>query len=66
MRAVIVLGICDIRCAESRDLDDVTPEAHVSQAKPPADQAAVAEQIVNLIRIRVRDDVEILRVPVEQ
>jgi aminopeptidase C len=36
------------------------------EAKPPTDQAAVSKQFLDLIGIGVRDDVEVLRVPIEQ
>jgi hypothetical protein len=38
----------------------------VRQTKPPADEAAVAKQILDLVRVRVRDDVEVFRMAVEQ
>jgi hypothetical protein len=38
----------------------------VRQAEPPADQAAIAEQLLNLVGVRVRDDVEVFGMPVEQ
>jgi hypothetical protein len=65
MRAIVVVGLCAGR-AKRRDLDDVAAEADVCQAKTPADQAAVAEQLLDLIGIGVRDDVEVFGMPVEQ
>ena len=54
------------RGAERRDLDDVAAEPDVRETKAAADQPAIAEQIVNLIGIGVRDDVEVFRMPIEQ
>ena len=65
MRAIVVVGL-GARGAKRRDLDDVAAEAHVRQTEPPADQPAIAEQILDLIGIGVRDDVEVFRMPVEQ
>jgi hypothetical protein len=52
--------------AKRRHLDDVAPETDMRKPEPPPDQAAVAEQLFHLLRMRVRDDVEILRMAVEQ
>ncbi len=46
--------------AEGRDLHDVAAEAHVRQAEAPAHDEAVAEQALDLLRVGVRPDVEVL------
>ena len=58
--AVVAVG------AESGDLDDLAPEHHVGQAETPADQAAVAEQGLDLFRGGVGGHVEILRMAADQ
>ena len=52
--------------AERRHLDRLGAEAHVRQAKPAADDPAVPEQLLDLIRVRVGADVEVLRPPLQQ
>src|SRR5690606_25480526 len=42
---------------ERRDLDDLAAETNVGEPEPPPDQAAVAEQRLDLIRMRVGGDV---------
>ena len=62
----VVLVDRRVRGAERRDLDDLVAEAHVREMEAPADQPAVAEQLLDLVRMRVGRDVEILRVQAEQ
>jgi hypothetical protein len=57
------LGVCG---AERRHLDDLVAEAHVRQVKPAADQAAIAECLADIFRMRIGRDVEILGLDVEQ
>ena len=54
------------RPTESRDLDRLGPEAHVRQAEPAANDPAVPEQLLDLIGMRRRADVEILRTTAEE
>ena len=62
----VVLVDRRVRGAEGRDLDDLVAEAHVREMEAAADQAAVAEQLLHLVGMRVGRDVEILRVQAEQ
>ena len=55
-----------MRGAERRDLDDLVAEAHVREVEAPADQPAVAEQLLDLVGVRIGRDVEILRMQAEQ
>ena len=58
-----------LRChlaAEGRDLDRLRPEPHVRQAEAPADDPAVLEERLDLVGMRRRADVEVLRAPAEQ
>src|SRR5690606_28256722 len=52
--------------AGPRRLDGIAGEAPVRSSEPPPDQPAVAKQPVHLLRQRIGDDVEVLRVPAEQ
>ena len=52
--------------AERRDLDRLGAEAHVRQAEAAADDPAVPEQLLDLVRVRSSADVEVLRPPAEQ
>ena len=52
--------------AERRDLDGLGAELDVGEAEAPADDPAVAEQLLDLVRMRRRADVEVLRPAVEQ
>ena len=52
--------------AERRDLDHLLPELDVREAEAPADDPAVPEELLDLIRMRGRADVEILRTAAEQ
>ena len=45
---------------ERRDLDGLVAELDVGEAEPPADDPAVAEELLDLARMRVRADVEVL------
>jgi hypothetical protein len=62
----VVLVDLGMRGTERRDLDDLVAEAHVRQVEAPADQAAVAEDPPDLLRVRVGGDVEVLGLDVEQ
>jgi len=52
--------------AKRRDLDRLRAELHVCQAKPAADDPAVPKELLDLVRMRGRADVEILRPPRQQ
>ena len=52
--------------AERRDLDGLGAEADVREPEPPADDPAVLEQPLDLVRVRVGADVEVLRPAAEQ
>ena len=52
--------------AEGGDLDDLAPIDHVRQPEPAADQAAVAEQRLDLLRRGVGGDVEVLGFAADQ
>lgn len=45
--------------AERGDLDDVAAEDHVRQSKTTTDQTAVGEQLFDLFRRRIGDDVKV-------
>ena len=62
----VVLVHLGVRGAEGRDLDDLHAEAHVREVEAPADQPAVAEQLADLLRVRVGRDVEVLGMQPEQ
>ncbi len=62
----VVLVDRRVRRPEGRDLDDLVAEAYVREMKAPADQAAVAKQLLHLVRMRVGGDVEVLRMQAEQ
>ena len=51
---------------ERRHFNRLRAELHVRQAEPAADDPAVAEQFLDLVRVGGRADVEILRPPLEQ
>jgi hypothetical protein len=52
--------------AERRHFDDHVLKDDVHQAEAAADDAAVAEEAADLARMRVRGDVEVLRLPAHQ
>ena len=52
--------------AERRDLDDLRAELHVREPEAAADDPAVPEQLLDLIRMRRRADVEVLGPAAEQ
>ncbi len=58
--AVIAVG------AEGGDFDDLAAEDHVGQAEPASDQAAVAEQLLDLFGRGVGSHVEILGAAIDQ
>ena len=62
----VVLVHLGVRGAERRDLDDLGAEAHVRKVEAASDQPAVAEQLADLLGVRVGRDVEVLRAQAEQ
>ena len=52
--------------AEGCDLDRLGAEFHVREAEAPADDPAVSKQLLDLMRMRRRADIEVLRPPIEQ
>ena len=52
--------------AERGHLNHLLPELDVRQAEAPADDPAVPEQLLDLIRVRGGADVEVLRPPSEK
>ena len=52
--------------AERRDLDRLGAELDVGEPEAPADDPAVAEELLDLVGVRRRADVEVLRPPVQQ
>ena len=51
---------------ERGHLDDLRPELDVRQTKPPPDDPAVAEELLDLVRVRRGADVKILGAPADQ
>ncbi len=51
---------------ERRDLDHLLSELDVREPEPPADDPAVPEQLLDLIRVCGRSDVEIFRTAAQQ
>ncbi len=45
--------------AEGGDFDDITTEDHMGQAEAAADQTTVGEQLFNLLRCGVGDDIKV-------
>ena len=62
---MVVVVFTERTCPESRDLDDLATEADMRQAKPPADQPAIAEQPLNLVRRCIGRDIKILGMQLE-
>ena len=62
----VVLVHLGVGRAERGDLDDLRAEAHVREVEAATDQAAVPEELADLLRMGVRRDVEILGVQAEQ
>jgi len=52
--------------AESGDLDDLLTKPDMRQSKAPANQPAVTEQVVDLLRLGISDDIEILGLTAQQ
>ena len=52
--------------AERGDLDGLGAELDVGQPEPPADDPAVPKQLLDLMRVRRRPDVEVLGPAIEQ
>ena len=68
---VIVLHIAVILRAlssrsERRNFDNLASEANVCEPESPANQAAIGKQRTHLLRVRIRRNIEILRVQTEQ
>ena len=51
---------------EGRDLDHLAPEPHVTEPEPPAHHEAVPEQLLHLLGMGVRRDVEVLRLALQE
>jgi hypothetical protein len=51
---------------ERRHLDRLRAELDVREAEPASDDPAIPEELLDLVRMRGRADVEILRMPSEQ
>jgi hypothetical protein len=62
----VVLVDRGVRGAKRRDFDDFVAEAHMREMEAAADQPAVAEQLLDLVGMRVGRDVEVLRMQAEQ
>ena len=62
---VLLLDLARVR-AEGGRLDDLRSEEHVGQAEAPADDAAVSEEPLDLLRRGAGDDVEVLRLEPEE
>jgi hypothetical protein len=58
--------LCSHFAAKRRDLDRFRPESNMCQAEATADDPAVLEETLDLIRMRRRADVEVLGSPTEQ
>ena len=52
--------------AERGDLDDLLPELDVREAEAPADDPAVAKELLDLVGMRRCPDVEILGAPTDE
>ena len=65
-RRRLVLGPGQDVAAERRHFDVLVAEAYMRETKPAADDPAVAEELLDLIGMRVGADVEILRPALEQ
>jgi hypothetical protein len=52
--------------AERRHFDRLRSEFHVREAEPTADDPAIAKQLLDVMRVRRRADVEVLRAPSQQ
>ncbi len=61
-----LLRLAEIGATEGGHLDDLASEPHVSEAKAPSDEAAVAEHRFHLLRRGVGGHVEVLGLPSEQ
>ena len=59
------LGCTDVP-SERGDLDGFRSELHVREAEAPADDPAVAEKFLDLVRMRRRPDVEVLGPALQQ
>jgi hypothetical protein len=62
----VVLVDRRVRGPKRRDFDDLVAEAHMREMEAAPDQPAVAEQLLDLVRMRVGRDIEVLRVQAEQ
>ncbi len=61
----MIIVLMDGCGAKRGNLDDFRTEAHVREAKSPADQPAVAKQRLDLLRRRVGRNIEVLGVQFE-
>jgi hypothetical protein len=65
-----VVGVRQLRrrdlAAKGGDFDRLRAEANVRQAEPPSDDPAVAEESLDLVRVRVGADIEIFGMATEQ
>ena len=67
--ATSISGVSSVRVdlpAERRDLDRLRAELDVREPEAPPDDPAVAEQLLDLVRMRRGADVEVLRPAAEQ
>ncbi len=60
------LGAGRDAAAERRHLDRLVAETDVGEPEAPADDPAVPEQLLDLVRVGVGTDVEVFRLPAEQ
>ena len=61
--AASISGVSSLRLdqpPERGDLDRLGPELDVGESKPPSDDPAVAKELLDLMRVRGRADVEVL------
>ena len=61
-----VFGMLFRLLSECAGLDDVAAELDVDEPEAASDQEGVSEQFPDLVRVRIRADVEILGLPAEQ
>ena len=55
-----------MRRPERRNFDDIHAEAHMGEMEASADETAIAEQLLHLLRVRVRRNVEVLGFEADQ
>src|SRR5262245_62655657 len=59
-------GRCRHQAAERCNFDRLRPELDVSEAKAPPDDPAIAKELLDLMRMSRRSDVEVFRATVKQ